>query len=263
MKTRIKKGINNAIFIWHFAIDDFKRKYAGSVLGVLWAFLQPMITIALYWFVFQLGFKSQPIDDFPFILWLMVGLVPWFFISESIVNATTSMADYSYLVKKVVFKIDYLPLAKMLSVFFVQIALIALAIICITAAGFKPSFCYLQLFIYIVYMFLFATAVSYLTATLFVFFKDVIQIVSIVIQVVFWMTPIVYMIDNMPEGIRGVLTFNPIYYVISGFRNALVYRQWGGYGIGMTIYYWGILAVLLFVGIAIFKKCKDHFADVL
>lgn len=68
MKQFLKNIPGDIAFVWQFALDDFKTKYAGSVLGVLWAFLQPMVTIVLYWFVFQLGFKSQPVDNFPFIL---------------------------------------------------------------------------------------------------------------------------------------------------------------------------------------------------
>lgn len=123
VKANMKKIANDIIFVWQFAVDDFRRKYAGSALGSLWAFLQPMVTIVLYWFVFQLGFKSQPVNDFPFILWLITGLVPWFFVSEAIVNATASLIDYSYLVKKILFDINILPLAKVLSTLLVQLQL--------------------------------------------------------------------------------------------------------------------------------------------
>ena len=112
MKEIIKKIVTDMAFVWQFAIDDFKAKYAGSALGCMWAFLQPIITIVLYWFVFQLGFRSQPVEGFPFILWLMIGLIPWLFISEAVTNATTSMVEYSYLVKKVLFNINILPFTK-------------------------------------------------------------------------------------------------------------------------------------------------------
>ena len=76
MKKKVEKVVCNFSFIWQFAIDDFKMKYAGSGLGTLWAFLQPIITIVLYWFVFQIGFKSQPVENFPFILWLIRLFIP-------------------------------------------------------------------------------------------------------------------------------------------------------------------------------------------
>ena len=139
MEAKAKKIVNAVAFVWQFALDDFKRKYAGSALGSLWAFLQPIVTIVLYWFVFQLGFKSRPVKAFPFILWLIAGLVPWFFISEAIMNSTASLLDYSYLVKKVVFDINILPLAKILSTLLVQLVLIGFMCICFCIGGYWPT----------------------------------------------------------------------------------------------------------------------------
>ena len=263
MKQHLRNILRDAAFVGQFALDDFKTKYAGSVLGALWAFLQPMITIVLYWFIFQLGFKSQPVDDFPFILWLMAGLVPWFFLSDAVVNATASLADYSYLVKKVLFHIDILPLAKIMSVLFVQLALILFVFVCFIIGGHMPALSYLQVPIYLVYMLMLAAGGAYISATLYVFFKDILQIVSIVTQIIFWLSPIVWPFESMPEAVRKILIFNPVYYVVTGFRNALVYKQWGGCGLGMTIYYWGFAFVLLWIGLKLFHRCKNHFADVL
>lgn len=263
MRERLKTKMNDIAFVWQFAIDDFKGKYAGSALGVAWAFLQPIITIVLYWFIFQLGFKSAPVENFPFILWLMIGLIPWFFVSEAIVNATSSMVEYSYLVKKVLFNIDILPFAKVLSVLLVQFVLVIFAIVLYAIFGYFPDVYYLQIPIYLIYMLVVVSGIAYLTATLYVFFKDVVQIVSIIIQIVFWLTPIVWDFQIMPEMVRKILVFNPFYYVINGYRNIFIYKDGMGQDLGMTIYYWAIAIVLLAAGLRLFHKCKDHFADVL
>lgn len=259
----MKKLTSDIAFVWQFAIDDFKSKYAGSALGSLWAFLQPIVTIVLYWFVFQLGFKSQPVADFPFILWLITGLVPWFFISESIVNATTSLRDYSYLVKKVLFNIDILPIAKVLSTLLVQFVLILFAVICFWIGGYNPDPHYIQVVFYLLYMFIFTAGISYITATLYVFFKDTIQVISIVIQAVFWLTPIVWDFGIMPEAARNILIYNPVYYCINGFRSSFIERNWFWPGSGMTFYYWTACILILISGISLFHKCRGHFADVL
>ena len=222
-----------------------------------------MTTIILYWFVFQLGFKSQPVENYPFILWLMAGLVPWFFISEAVMNATSCLLDYSYLVKKVLFNIEILPIVKVLSVLFVQFGLIGFAIISFSIGGYFPGFCYIKLIVYVIYMTILAIAIGYITATLFVFFKDTVQIVSIVTNIIFWVTPIVYSIESMPVKVQSFLRFNPVYYVIMGFRNVLVFRKWIWASWPMVVYYWGILFILLFFGVKLFYKCRKHFADVL
>ena len=75
----IRECFESRKMLYNLAKNDFKTKYAGSYLGIIWAFIQPVITILLYWFVFQVGFRSRPLDDYPFVLWLTAGLVPWFF----------------------------------------------------------------------------------------------------------------------------------------------------------------------------------------
>lgn len=263
MKAYLKAKMNDMAFIGQFAVDDFKAKYAGSALGILWAFLQPVITIVLYWFVFQLGFRSQPIDGFPFVLWLMAGLVPWFFLSEAVANATTCLSDYSYLVKKVLFHIDILPLAKIAAVMFVQLALVLFVFLCYMLGGYMPYPGYVRLLVYLAYMAVIAAGISYMTSALYVFFKDVLQVVSIVTQIVFWITPIAWPFGNMPEAVRKVLVYNPAYYAIEGFRSVLVYREQDGNDPWMTLYYWTAAFLLLGAGLWLFRRCRSHFADML
>ena len=110
----------NRKLIFSLAKNDFKTRFAGSYLGIFWAFVQPVVTILVYWFVFQVGFRSGTVAEFPFVLWLTAGLVPWFYFSEALMGATSSLLEYSYLVKKVVFNIDILPVIKVLSALFVN-----------------------------------------------------------------------------------------------------------------------------------------------
>lgn len=139
MKKWCEKLKGNLFFVSQFALDDFKTKYAGSVLGFFWAFVQPVITVLIYWFIFQIGFKNGDVDGYPFILWLVSGLLPWFFVSDSITNATSSLVEYSYLVKKVLFNINILPVARVVSVFFVQLFLIGFTAILFIVYGQMPS----------------------------------------------------------------------------------------------------------------------------
>ena len=103
--------------ILSLAKNDFKTKYVGSLLGMLWAFIRPVITVLVYWFVFQVGLGSQDVNGCPFVLWLITGLVPWFFFAEALSGGTASLLEYQYLVKKIVFKISTIPVVKVFSAF--------------------------------------------------------------------------------------------------------------------------------------------------
>ena len=120
----------NRELIWNLAKSDFKARFASSYLGTFWAFVQPVITVLIYVFVFQVGFKSGDTSTgYPYLLYLVSGICPWFFFSEAWMNATGCLVEYSYLVKKVVFKIDVLPMIKILSSLFVHVFFIFFALL--------------------------------------------------------------------------------------------------------------------------------------
>ena len=113
--------LSNYKLVLNLAKNDFKVRYVGSYLGVFWAFINPLVTILLYWIVFQFAFKSGDVNGYPFVLWLVSGLVPWFLIQDAIMNGTNALLEYAYLVKKVMFKISVLPAIKIMSAFFVHV----------------------------------------------------------------------------------------------------------------------------------------------
>lgn len=260
---REKKEKIDWLFLFQFSVDDFRNKYAGSMMGVAWAFAQPLMTIVIYWFIFQIGFHSQPVADYPFILWLVAGIIPWFFLSESVSGVTSSLAEYSYLVKKVLFPIHILPLTRMLSCFLVQIFLVLFMILFFAFFGYFPDIYYLQLPYYMLYMIVILTGIGYITSALYPFFKDLLQIVNIVMQVAFWLTPIVWDFHIMSGTIQKILVLNPFYYVIQGYRNSLVYKEFFWTDWKMGIYYWAVAMIFLLAGRKVFQKMRIHFADVL
>lgn len=249
--------------IWSLSKNDFRTKYAGSYLGITWAFVQPIVSILVYWFVFQVGFKSAPVENFPFVLWLVAGLVPWFFFSESVMNATNSLIEYSYLVKKVVFKISVLPIIKIISAVFVHIFFIGFSLLLFAAYGYYPDLYTLQVFYYTVCMIIFVLGISYTTSAIVLFFRDLGQIINIFMQVGMWMTPIMWSYEMIPNQFQWILKLNPMYYIVEGYRDSLINKVWFWERFNMTIYFWIVCIGVFSVGTLIFKKLKVHFADVL
>ena len=143
----VKLSLSNISMIKSLSKNDFRNKFASSYLGIIWGFIQPLVTIAVYWFVFQVGFRSTDVGNVPFILWFIAGIIPWFFFSEAFPSATGVFNEYSYLVKKVVFKIEILPCVKIISALFVHLFFILFIYIVSTVYGYYPDLCSLQ-FIY-------------------------------------------------------------------------------------------------------------------
>ena len=251
--------------IMQLAKNDFKTKYAGSYLGIVWAFIQPVVTILVYWFVFDVGLRSGDVMEAPFILWLIAGLVPWFFFSDAWNGGTGALIEYQYLVKKVVFQIDILPLVRVLSAMFVHAFFVTFTVILHACYGYTPDLYTLQIFYYSFCVFVLVLGLSYITSAVVGFFKDLTQIINIILQVGVWMTPIMWNMDGMglPGWLSAILKLNPMYYVVSGYRNALIHKVWFWENPSLTIYFWGVTLFILVVGALIFKKLKIHFADVL
>ena len=114
-----------------------------------------------------------------------------------------------------------------------------------------------------IYMVLLVTGIAYLVSALFVFFRDLGQIISVLLQLQFWMSPFVWDFKILPENVQFVLKLNPIYYVVSGYRDTFVYKVGFWENIPGMVYYWGITLIIFGVGIKVFNKLKPHFADVL
>lgn len=249
--------------IWKLSKNDFQTKYAGSYLGITWAFVQPIVTILVYWFVFQVGFKSAPVEDFPFVLWLVAGMVPWFFYSEATINASNSLIEYSYLVKKVVFKISILPVVKILSSLFVHMFFIGFTIFLFGLYGYMPTLYMIQIIYYTFCIFVLVLGLSYLTAAVQVFFKDLGQIINIFMQIGMWLTPIMWSYSMIDEQYQWILKINPMFYIVQGYRDSLIDKVWLWERATDTFYFWTLTLTLFGVGCLIFKRLKIHFADVL
>ena len=267
-KRRVVKGVVQEVYqnkelIWNLSKNDFKTKYAGSYLGITWAFVQPVVTVLVYWFVFQVGFRSGSVGDFPFVLWLVSGIVPWFFFSDALTNATNSMLEYSYLVKKVVFKISILPVVKIISALFVHIFFIGFTILLFSLYGYMPSLYMLQVIYYTFCMFILVLGISYATCSIVIFFKDLGQVINIFLQVGMWMTPIMWNYEMVGPQYQWILKLNPMYYIVQGYRDSFIEEIGFWHRFNQGIYFWIIAIGLFGVGTIIFKRLKVHFADVL
>ncbi len=251
--------------IWKLAKNDFKKRYAGSYMGALWALAQPVVTVVMYYIVFDklMGGAGRGVEDVPFVLFLTAGLVPWFYFNEALNNGTNALREYDYLVKKVVFKISILPIIKIIAASFIHVFFVAVLLIVAALYGYHPTIYTTQILYYSVCLFVFVLALCYTTCSIVVFFKDLTQIIGIALQIGIWATPILWNIDSAPEEWVVILKLNPLVYIVNGYRSAIYERSWFFEDFFSTMYFWIATVVLFGIGVAVFKRLKVHFADVL
>lgn len=242
---------------------DFKSRYLGSYLGLFWAFVQPAVSIMVMWFVFTFGFKAGKVDNnVPFMLWLVLGMFPWFFISECITGASSVLLEYSYLIKKINFKPSIIPLIKIISALIIHVFFIFVSVIFCIAYGFYPDIHWLQVFYYLFSAIVLLIGIGWLTSSLTIFVKDIGQIVGVSMQIMFWATPIFWSFKMLPGKLLLLFKLNPFFYITEGYRNSFIYEQWFWNNWAWSLYYWGITMIIFFLGSIVFFKLRPHFADV-
>ena len=270
----IRELVENRKLIRMLSRNDFKAKFAGSFFGILWAFVQPIVTVLVYWFVFDKainvgGQVTKAGLTAPYVVWLVAGMVPWFYFSEVVNLGSNTLIEYDYLVKKVVFKISTLPIVKIISSLFVHIFFIGFMVVLYILYGYAPTAYTLQVFYYSLAMIILCIGIIYATSAISVFFRDLTQIISIFMQVLMWMTPIMWNMQGMVDQgriskpIEILLKMNPMYYIVSGYRDAMLNNTWFWERGSMNLYFWAVTIVLFILGTTIFKKLQPHFADVL
>jgi len=253
----------NFRLLYSLTKNDFRQKYLGSYLGMAWAFIQPVITVLIFWFVFQVGFKAKPINDVPFILWLIAGMFPWFFFADAIGNATNAVVENAYLVKKIVFKVAFLPLIKIFSALIVHLFFIVFMYILYMLYGYSFDIHWVQVFYYLGAMMVLILGITYITSAIVIFFKDMGQLVAMLLQFGFWLTPIFWFIGTIPEKYHFWIKLNPLVYIIEGYRDSMINHIWFWEKPMMGLYFWVVALIMIAVGFSTFKKLKPHFADVL
>ena len=259
----LKHLVASRVLLATLVINDFKKNYLGSYFGVVWAFVQPMSFIVVIWLVFTYGFRSSPHGNVPYFLWLATGMIPWFFLSDSLSSASLAIVNNSFLVKKVSFRVSVLPLVPIGSTFIIHLGLVLFLIVVFFAYGFEPTVYLLQL-PYLMLCIIFLTlGISWITSALYVFIKDISHIITLLLQIGFWATPIFWDMKMIPDKYQWLIKLNPAYYIIQGYRDSFINHHWFWEMKHVTIYYLIITTFFCIFGAIIFKRLRPHFGDVL
>lgn len=259
----LRDVVRNRRLLFELVKNDFKSRYLNNYLGVLWAFIQPTITVLIFWFVFQVGFKSAPVQDTPFVLWLIAGMIPWFFFSEGLSSATNAVIDNSFLVKKIVFRVSLLPMVKIASALVIHTFFILFMVGMFLYYGYMPTLYWFQIGYYLCATIVLLLGLSWITSSVVIFFRDLSQLIAMIIQFGFWLTPIFWMLKVVPEKYQWLFKLNPVYYITQGYRDTLINHKWFWEKPIETLQFWGISALFFVLGAIVFRKLRPHFADVL
>ena len=248
--------------IYELAKRDFQAQNKNTYLGIVWGYIQPLLYVLLLTFVFTIGLRSNPGGDVPFVIFLISGMISWQFFAGTLSSLTEVIKSHSFLVKKGDFTLGILPIAKILSSLVPHMVLFVVVVLVCCFFGILPSFYSFQVLYYLTGLFFLLLGLGWITSSTSLFVQDVSNVVSIISQFGFWFTPIIWNITMVPEKYRWIIKLNPMCYIVSGYRDSLIYKIPFWSKPYEMMYFWFVTIFILLTGVAVFKRLKPHFGEV-
>jgi lipopolysaccharide transport system permease protein len=247
--------------IWIMAVQEIRGKYAGSILGGGWNIIHPLVQVFIYWVVFSVGFKVPPPNNIPFLSWFFCAFVAWQSFSDSLMSSSGAILRNRNLIKKTVFPAQILPLISVLSSLINSLILIGLLVIVMWIQGIPLKLFAFQAIYYLLGISVLSLGAGWFFSAASVLIRDMSQILAVIIQTLFWATPIFYQLDMFPARLHIFWKLNPVYYLTEGFRNSFLYHQPFWHFSKHSLYFWGFSLATLVVGGWFFKRAKQDLAD--
>ncbi len=242
---------------------EVATQYVGSLLGFIWTFINPLVMIFVFWVVFSVGFRIQPSNNVPFVVWLTAGMAAWFVFADIVNGSAGAIVSNAHLIKKTLFHSHILPVIKIIACLITHSVFLLVLIGLIIFQRMPFSFYYFQFLYYLFCMCVLALGLGWAVSALNPFIRDIGQIVGVVLQMGFWATPIFWDINMMPPKIQIIFKLNPMFYIVQGYRESFIYFLPFWKHPYQTIYFWIVALIIFICGALIFKKLKPQFADVL
>lgn len=263
------KGFGKQIFV--LAKTELVKTYKGAAIGPLWAVVKPAFTLFVYWFAFTIGIKKlgqvdvlihNHVISFDRFLFMLVGFIPWFFISESITKGAKEIRINRQYVTKVNFPVSTIMTFTAIARLYVHLALTFIMYI-IVALMWGTSWYNLQVFFYMPMMFLFFLFLAWSTAPMCAFSPDLENAIVSIMSGIFWLTGVIYNSYDLPAPLDKVMLFNPINFFVNGYRNAFLYnRYFFEFKTELVIFLVEFFA-LFFLGIFNYNRLRKKIPDVL
>ncbi len=245
-----------------FVRREITSRYLGSVGGMAWALLHPLALLAIYALVFQAVFKVRfaELDQFPFVVFVATVLWPWMAFQEGLMRGTQAVVQHAALVKKVPFPHELLVYAAVTATFvvhFVGYALVCAVLALMGSDLHGSALGWVLAWLLLLYVFTLALALG--LATVQVFLRDVEQVLSQVLMVLFYATPILYPLSLVPPWLQDVMRWNPLMQVLDSVRQAWLFGLGGGVlKIGLMAL---AVACLFWLARKLFRRMSPYFED--
>lgn len=252
----------NRKFIWSLVKQEIKGRYAGSMIGMFWTVLNPILTILVFVVIFSevMAIKyGQNSELNNYIIYLCSGIIPWNSLSETVTRSINVFIDHSNLIKRVLFPKEIL-IAQILAATTINLIIGLILLLCVILfLGFPIGISILLLPVVIILQVIFSFGLSLIFSTLNVFFRDLSHLINIFLHLWFWITPVVYPIHIVPDKFIIIMKLNPVYHMMGMYRDILLYSNQPGID---RIQYFSLFTMAVFItGLFLFNHLRDEIPD--
>jgi teichoic acid transport system permease protein len=251
--------------IFQLANADVIKTYRGSALGWMWAVIKPTVTIFVYWFAFSFGLRAgQDVNGYPFFLWLIAGIIPWFYMSEMLTQGSQRLKRYDYLVTKIKFPVSTISTFVSLSKLYVHCALLLVVVTIFVLFGYGIDIYVIQLPLYMGLMFVFFTAWSLFSSPLSAVSQDFANTINSFVTAIFWMSGIMWDVNQIESPLlKKLLWMNPVTFVATGYRNVFIYKRWFFEDTYSLLVFSLMLLGMFALSVFTYGRLRSEIADVL
>lgn len=257
-------SIHNFSLYWSLLSREIRSRFIGSATGWLWLVVTPLLLLSVYGFVFGVIFRARVPEgfDIPFVAWLAVAMWPWLAFSDSVMKGTQAIVGNAALIGKVALPRELLVLASASAVFITHLAGYLAVLLAIDWFATDIHWLAVPAALWVLLLvFLLTMGLALLLAALQVFVRDLEQLLPTLFMLWFFLTPILYAPQMLPEAMQGWFVWNPFYWVTGRLREILLLGQWQ-FGVVDVILLVAAVATLLF-GWWVFRRLSPHFEDFL
>lgn len=240
----------------YLVLRDLKERYQFSVLGFLWTILHPLSLMVMYGVVFKFLFRVQ-IENYT--VYLLSGIVPWIFLTNGITQATHSIINHHHMISKIYFPREIFPISALSSHFIHFVMSLGVFFLFVLFLGVPISGYILCLPLVVLTQFIFMLGISFFLCSWMVFFRDTAMIVSVVFQFLFFLCPIVYETNLVPEKVRFFYSLNPMVPMLEAYRKIFMYGQ--NPLSEVFLYVVGVSFLMMYLGILFFRKVEWVFPE--
>jgi lipopolysaccharide transport system permease protein len=256
----LKQIYLNRFIVWELTKRDFRTKYINNLFGLSWAILEPLAMMVILWFIFTYV-RTGRSTDVPFAIFLLTGLVAYDFFNKTLNSSTRSIKNFGFLLNKVNFRVAIIPLVKTASEVMIHLIILVIVAVIVLLNGIPITFYWLQVFYYLFAMCALLTGLSWFTSSISLFFPDINYIITIVMRVLFFFTPIFWDARTIPDQYIGYFKLNPLFYLVNGYRDSFLFQVAFWEHPMEALYYWIVTAFFFILGVVVFKRLRPHFAD--